>query len=144
METNLDPLTLNKKVESLTFGSCISLSLENYDNCYLSSEGFINTKLQIKKLDSTNPNNDFNFSVFRILPFSNYGNFKHQNALYHLLQNFAEEAKILSEKGHLLSSSFFVYLSLEQNNVFIKPISVLNGNVFFIFALTSIFCSVLN
>jgi len=102
---NFDPTVLNNKVEPLTFGSCLSISLENHPDCYLSSQGFINTILQIKKLDSTNPNNNFNFSVFRILPFSNYGNFANQNELNRLLQNFAEESNSLSKKSKIISKN---------------------------------------
>jgi len=88
----------SKKADPITFGSCISISLEGNENCFLSSQGFINSQLYVKKFDPKNCSNNFLFSVFRILPFSSVANFKNQEQLYTMLQDFNEQAKIQANK----------------------------------------------
>lgn len=91
-------LNFEQKNKRVTFGSCISLSLEHNSDCFISSEGFIDPKLYVKRFDLRNPKGSFFSSVFRILPFSSISSFDKQNKLYHLLKNFSEESKKLANK----------------------------------------------
>ena len=94
LETNVN---VTRKAVPITFGSCISISLENYKNVYLSSEGFVNHKLYVEKFDQTVSSHNFVTSVFKILPFATTANFKNQNRLHELLQDFNKESQVLSK-----------------------------------------------
>jgi len=98
----VENVNVTRKAVPITFGSCISISLENYTNLYLSSEGFVNYKLYVEKFDQTLASHNFVTSVFKILPFANTTNFKNQNRLYELLQDFNREAQVLSKDSNFL------------------------------------------
>ena len=58
------------KSEKITFGSCVTLSLFEFAECFISSDGFLSSKLTLK--DFSRPigsrNYDYHNSVFKILP----------------------------------------------------------------------------
>ena len=89
--------------DPITFGSLISLSLDTDNKVFLSSEGFVNSKLHVERYDNETTTSNFTNCVFRILPFSSFTNFKNQNELYQLLQDFDKEARNLSEKSEYFS-----------------------------------------
>jgi len=94
----VENVNLNKKAVPITFGSCISISLDNNPNLYLSSEGFVDSRLYVEKYDQTVSSQNFSTSVFKILPFSSTASFKNQNKLHTLLQDFNQEyAQFLQE-----------------------------------------------
>ncbi len=41
------------KIESITFGSIISLNMPNFIDYYVYSEGFINSKLELKQFSTS-------------------------------------------------------------------------------------------
>ena len=62
------------KLEPLTFGSIITLSLDEFPNYYLYSEGFLTHNIKLKKFDPTElvgkKDHDYSLCTFKILPFS--------------------------------------------------------------------------
>ena len=106
----VENVNLNKKAVPITFGSCISISLDNNPNLYLSSEGFVNSRLFVEKYDQTVASHNFGTSVFKIMPFSSTANFRNQNKLHTLLQDFNQEYAHFLQECNL--SFFFVLLIL--------------------------------
>lgn len=98
----LDDPTQNSsstKADPITFGSCITISLANYNTSFITSEGFMNSQLYVKKFHDKKQSHNFAFSVFRILPFADASNFKAQTEFSDLIENFGDRAKELSSKG---------------------------------------------
>lgn len=99
MAEDTNQASTSSKSEPITFGSCISISLSGANSAFVTSEGFINSKLYVKKFDENNPSHNFACSVFRILPFDKMDSFRSQTELYDLIENFHERAQELSSKG---------------------------------------------
>ena len=95
------------KADPITFGSCIAISLANFNSSYITSEGFMNSRLYVKKFHEKKQSQNFAFSVFRILPFSGSSNFKAQVQFYDLIENFTLRAQEISNKGTLLECLIF-------------------------------------
>ena len=93
----------SNKSELLAFGCCISLNLANYNDCFVTSDGFINSQLFIKKFQKNDPSNNFALSIFRILPFSPSTSFASQNELYEITQQFKDKSNEIIEKGPYLN-----------------------------------------
>lgn len=99
MTDDINQTSASTKSDPITFGSCITISLSNFNTSFITSEGFMNSLLYIKKFDEKSPSHNFAFSVFRILPFSSISNFKAQMEFFDLIENFNERAQELSSKG---------------------------------------------
>lgn len=126
---------ITRKAIPITFGSCITISLDNYSDLYLSTEGFVNSRLHVEKFDQTTSSNNFVSSVFRVLPFSSAASFKNQNKLYQLLQDFFKESRSLSKecKEFDITESWFC-IALKDRKNFIQELktnldSEINSNI---------------
>ena len=85
--------------DPIKFGSLINISIPKLNDCFISSEGFINNKLYIQKFDSKNSYNHFISTIFKIMPFSDPSNFETQMKLFSLTNNLTELRHAFSKLG---------------------------------------------
>lgn len=105
MEDDFETFNTIQKVDPITFGSIISINLDGRDDCFLTSEGFVDNHIYVKNFKSGLSSNNFSFSLFRIMPFSNIASFRNQKRLEPYLQDFTRQIRKLTT----LSTPFFLH-----------------------------------
>lgn len=78
-----------KKSEPITFGSVITLSLEDTRTIFLTTEGFNKSFIKVNQFgeDSRLTQSDFYNTLFKVMPFSSASNFRYQDKLFNLSKN---------------------------------------------------------
>ena len=99
MELKIEIGTSIKADKPINFGSFITISLSTLNDCFVSSEGFINNKLYIQKFDSNNLYKNFASTIFKIMPLSEHTSFQAQMQLYSLTNNYQKKEDNFSELG---------------------------------------------